>query len=165
MKCPKCGNEIANDSLFCEYCGTRIHKANVSNAECKVHVKWLLYVSMLFTCALNCFVFEVPYYHLGGAVIWPLLVQIGIFIFASYLRYKKRIAILMLLLSLFMLIVNILFCIDALTFDGFPDSSREELCYYIYGHYYHDSDILLFISPLILLLCMMYEFYSYKKAR
>lgn len=27
MKCPKCGNEIANDSLFCEYCGNPIKKS------------------------------------------------------------------------------------------------------------------------------------------
>ena len=26
MKCPKCGNEIANDSLFCEYCGEKIQE-------------------------------------------------------------------------------------------------------------------------------------------
>lgn len=24
MKCPKCGNEIANDSTFCEFCGTKV---------------------------------------------------------------------------------------------------------------------------------------------
>ena len=24
MKCPNCGKEIANDSVFCEYCGTRV---------------------------------------------------------------------------------------------------------------------------------------------
>ena len=26
MKCSKCGKEIANDSNFCEYCGTKVHK-------------------------------------------------------------------------------------------------------------------------------------------
>ena len=26
MKCPKCGKEIAKDSLFCEYCGTQVKK-------------------------------------------------------------------------------------------------------------------------------------------
>ena len=24
MKCPKCGKEIANDSVFCNYCGAKI---------------------------------------------------------------------------------------------------------------------------------------------
>jgi predicted nucleic acid-binding Zn ribbon protein len=28
MKCPKCGKEIANDSVFCEYCGEQIKKNN-----------------------------------------------------------------------------------------------------------------------------------------
>lgn len=27
MKCPHCGKEIANDSEFCEYCGTRVDVA------------------------------------------------------------------------------------------------------------------------------------------
>ena len=27
MKCPNCGKEIANDSLFCEYCGAKVKKA------------------------------------------------------------------------------------------------------------------------------------------
>lgn len=26
MKCPKCGKEIANDSNFCEFCGTQVRK-------------------------------------------------------------------------------------------------------------------------------------------
>ena len=28
MKCSKCGKEIANDSLFCEYCGNPIRKSH-----------------------------------------------------------------------------------------------------------------------------------------
>lgn len=24
MKCPNCGKEIANESVFCEYCGTKV---------------------------------------------------------------------------------------------------------------------------------------------
>lgn len=28
MICPKCGNEIANDSAFCEYCGAKIRKSS-----------------------------------------------------------------------------------------------------------------------------------------
>ena len=30
MKCPNCGKEIANDSVFCEYCGTPIKNAKKS---------------------------------------------------------------------------------------------------------------------------------------
>lgn len=32
MKCPKCGNDIANDSNFCEYCGNNIHKKHIHKA-------------------------------------------------------------------------------------------------------------------------------------
>lgn len=28
MKCPKCGKEITNDSVFCGYCGTQMSKPN-----------------------------------------------------------------------------------------------------------------------------------------
>lgn len=31
MKCPNCQKEIENDSVFCEYCGTRINQAPVNN--------------------------------------------------------------------------------------------------------------------------------------
>lgn len=30
MKCPKCGKEIANDSKFCEYCGTKVSSVTES---------------------------------------------------------------------------------------------------------------------------------------
>ena len=30
MKCPKCGKEIANDSNFCEYCGTKVDTSNMN---------------------------------------------------------------------------------------------------------------------------------------
>ena len=35
MKCPNCGKEIANDSLFCEFCGTKVKKTTN---------KWLLWL-------------------------------------------------------------------------------------------------------------------------
>ena len=28
MKCPNCGKEIANDSVFCEFCGTKLERAD-----------------------------------------------------------------------------------------------------------------------------------------
>lgn len=49
MKCSKCGKEIANDSLFCEYCGTEIKKDNAnkeSNTK-RVDIRWALLAAML----------------------------------------------------------------------------------------------------------------------
>ena len=31
MKCPNCQKEIKDDSVFCEYCGTRINQSPVNN--------------------------------------------------------------------------------------------------------------------------------------
>lgn len=31
MKCPNCQKEIENDSVFCEYCGTRVNQLPVNN--------------------------------------------------------------------------------------------------------------------------------------
>ena len=38
MKCPKCGEEIANDSVFCEYCGAKVNKPQSNNTLLKVLV-------------------------------------------------------------------------------------------------------------------------------
>lgn len=163
MKCPNCGEEIANESVFCEFCGTQIVKAITSSACCKVDVKWLLYVAMLFIYGFNYSISWTPCNFLSHAVFFPLLVQLSIFLFASFLRYKKRIATLVLISSLFMLIVNFLFLyfigalFDGTLFDDTFDSFVRPIDFF-YVRFLH-------ISPLILLLCMMYEFYSYKKAR
>lgn len=43
MKCSNCGNEIANDSLFCEYCGTQIIKDEVK----RIDIRWCLLPAMI----------------------------------------------------------------------------------------------------------------------
>ena len=43
MKCPKCKREIDNDSVFCEYCGTRVQKKSK---------KWLWVGIALVACIL-----------------------------------------------------------------------------------------------------------------
>ena len=49
MKCPKCGEEIANDSVFCEYCGTEIRNDNANKIDNtkRVDIRWALLSAML----------------------------------------------------------------------------------------------------------------------
>ena len=51
MKCKHCGEEIANNSRFCEYCG---ESTSLPNVTCSASlVKWLLYGVMFVLCADN----------------------------------------------------------------------------------------------------------------
>jgi len=45
MKCSICGNEIANDSLFCENCGTKTRQDEQRIK--KVDIRWALLPAML----------------------------------------------------------------------------------------------------------------------
>ena len=47
MKCPHCGKEIANDSVFCEYCGEQIKKNN------RVKNPWRLIAIMLMALVVG----------------------------------------------------------------------------------------------------------------
>ena len=52
MKCPKCGKEIADDSIYCEYCGTKLENAASVSPEQKNHSKsrttlWMMILAML----------------------------------------------------------------------------------------------------------------------
>ncbi len=44
MKCTKCGKEIANDSRFCEYCGTKIKTSQIKNTH------WITLAVLLALC-------------------------------------------------------------------------------------------------------------------
>ena len=46
MKCPKCGKEIANDSKFCEFCGTKISKPK------SIKILWVVLFVLLGLSAL-----------------------------------------------------------------------------------------------------------------
>lgn len=46
MKCPKCGKEIANDSIFCEFCGTKISKPK------SIKILWIILIVLLGSSAL-----------------------------------------------------------------------------------------------------------------
>jgi hypothetical protein len=115
MKCSKCGKDIANDSLFCEFCGSMIRKK-----EYKVHIKCLLYVAMLLNCMTYIFhlvVFILGYLRVGfnpynedaysEAMVfffYVFFVQFCIFIISLVLLIRKRIPVLVFILSLLILI-------------------------------------------------------------
>ncbi len=65
MKCSKCGNEIANDSVFCEFCGTKVEnsKTILVRQNKQVDIRWCLLPAMLIISIAVGFV----YYNLGFA--------------------------------------------------------------------------------------------------
>ncbi len=58
MKCPKCGKEIANDSQFCEFCGTQVNFVSGSSpAKIKSERKvngWIFVSIVLFISNIVC---------------------------------------------------------------------------------------------------------------
>ncbi len=44
MKCSKCGKEIANDSNYCEYCGTRVKSSNDNKPI------WIILATLFILC-------------------------------------------------------------------------------------------------------------------
>ena len=86
MKCPNCGKEISNDSLFCEYCGAKINFA-VNNSTDKPKVKWGLLI-------LGIVMFGVGGYFMieSGSIIGILMLLVigGIIGFAAYRSGKAK---------------------------------------------------------------------------
>lgn len=54
MKCPKCGNEIANDSLFCEFCGTQVGKIPLKVSSTLLAWIMFLLVICLSAAEMSC---------------------------------------------------------------------------------------------------------------
>ena len=87
MKCPKCGKEIANDSNFCEFCGTQIKQDNVK----KVDVRWCLLPAMLITTYAMLCPFEIygrSLYFSWNSLLF--IIPLSLFTYTLYLAYKKK---------------------------------------------------------------------------
>lgn len=54
MKCPKCGEEIANDSNYCEYCGVKLQ---LKTPSIKVDISFI--ILLLFNLACLCIAYSV----------------------------------------------------------------------------------------------------------
>jgi predicted nucleic acid-binding Zn ribbon protein len=61
MKCPKCGKEIANDSVFCEFCGTK-----VKHTSQWVGKNDIIIYCLLILIALSAMYNLIPLFHHAG---------------------------------------------------------------------------------------------------
>ena len=159
MKCKHCGEEITDDSKFCEFCGTSIESTNNKTIlqECKVNIQWLLYVAMLFTCMLNYFMMEIQAYEANILATGLIFVQLCIFIPSLVLCLKKKIFPSMLILSLFLLLGNLMILIE----------TSWMVCGGGEAYGYQDPVIALIviaIAPIILFLYLPYMIYKLKKS-
>lgn len=58
MKCPKCGKEIANDSQFCEYCGTKINLVSTDEKKTKSYKPiWITLITIISALILGFIVY------------------------------------------------------------------------------------------------------------
>ena len=84
MKCPKCGKEIANDSNFCEFCGTKVKQQGIQLwSRCSTWQK--VTITLLVLWSLYCsVVFDYEYYEL--AIVLGSNLSTGILITAILLK-------------------------------------------------------------------------------
>lgn len=76
MNCPKCGNEIANDSNFCEFCGVKLRLYTSS-----IKVDKLFIVLTLLNLACLCIAYSVH---------WESFTVFGFENFDGYNSYYKN---------------------------------------------------------------------------
>ncbi len=125
MKCSKCGKEIANDSLFCEYCGTEIKEDNAnkgSNTK-RVDIRWALLPAMLMATFMvmciwaigTCEMFIVRNAYLG------VILSIIIFLITIWYSIKRRVPISFVLIMGLFLISNCGMFYDLNSRNGYED--------------------------------------------
>ena len=117
MNCPNCGKEIADDSIFCEFCGEKVKKGLASSKWIanKIYLTCFILLGLLSIIGLG----NLFDHHF----IAPTLIVIGgcIFLIAIIVLYLiKKISFSFFILSLiqtFLLSVSAFLCYDADTED------------------------------------------------
>lgn len=115
MKCPICGKEIADDSQFCEFCGTQLGSAKNVAGRGTVHVRWFLFVTTLLLCCMNVSLFygmfeksifnEYSYFDVSTLWIVPILLLL-LFIVSLILSIKKKLKAIYTILVFLILGIN-----------------------------------------------------------
>lgn len=86
MKCPNCNREIENDSVFCEYCGTKI-KIVVNNSTDKPKVKWVQLILGIIGVVFGGYIISIVS---DGGGIGLLLIEVVIVGIMVYLYKQKK---------------------------------------------------------------------------
>ena len=96
MKCKQCNTEIADNSVFCEYCGARV---NNNRTECLINIQWLLLISMVLVSSTNLLfldklIIDALIFHWVNYLPWCLVPVLSFIILAICLvmAFKKRIS-------------------------------------------------------------------------
>ena len=141
MKCPKCGKEIAEESKFCEYCGTKTIKQ-----ECKIYVGWILLTGLLFMSLLNFVFWHINDYGTAWSLSYNYLIvlQCVILLVGLTMFFLKKIRAPLLVLLCVQFTIGVILCWDVIEHSF--RSGKGGTWAYLYKNDY-DTHINLKISP------------------
>lgn len=119
MKCPKCGNEIANDSLFCEHCGTKTIKGEQQTK--RVDIRWCLLPAMIIATIAMGFAAEswdIYLFHGQDHNVIPFfVVPSSIFIASCFYGIKKLVPASFVILIAMLFGINCMILYDSVNTD------------------------------------------------
>lgn len=135
MKCSNCGKEIANDSMFCEYCGTKTR--NDEQRIKKADIRWSLLPAMIIATIAMGFASESTLLYKWGS--WDhstaLAFIIPLFLFVITCWYSIRKTV----LPSFLAVMVVLFGFNCLIlYDSI--NTRDVYRYEIYVNWKDDGN-------------------------
>lgn len=135
MICLKCGKEIANDSVFCEYCGTKTNEEQRIN---KVDIRWCLLPAMIIATIAMGFAAEswdiVRFKGVDHNVEPFFIIPMSLFVISCWLSIKKNVPL------SFGIIIMIIFGINCkILYDSI--NTRDYYNYVVYISWSNDNDV------------------------
>ena len=101
MKCPNCGKEIVNDSVFCEYCGTKV-ETSMPSAPRFNWLKWIgvvclaIGIVIALKCMLNTWWYEGEFdldlsmFSTWSIYVLPVIATIAVGGYSAYKVFDKK---------------------------------------------------------------------------
>lgn len=100
MKCPNCGKEIANDSQFCEHCGTQV-MTSIQGVNSAL-VAWIMFILIICAsaaemCCLECLTYQmlesaryVEEFVVLNTLLLITFANLSVFVISIVLAKKKQ---------------------------------------------------------------------------